>query len=288
MTAPLTPHVRPPSADGAAIPVLGLGTYGMGAAELSTMIPAALAAGLTHIDTAQVYRNEDAVGELVAASGLPRSQVFLTTKMWVANYPPRSFAASLDASLRRLRTDHVDLLLLHWPSNAVPLAEQIGGLEAAVRAGKARHVGVSNFNAEMVDAAVRLSTVPIATNQFEFHPYLNQRPLLAACREAGLVATAYCPMAVGRVFGDAVLKDIAARHRKSVAQVVLRWIHQQGIATLFRSTNPSRIGDNMHIFDFALRAEEMEAIAALADPNARIVDPPGLAPAWDPTPTLPA
>ena len=286
MTAPLTPHVRPASASGAAFPALGLGTYGMGAAELSRMIPAALAAGLTHIDTAQIYRNEDAVGELVATSSLPRSQVFLTTKMWVANYPSRSFAASLDASLRRLRTDHVDLLLLHWPSNAVPLAEQIGGLEAAVRAGKAQHVGVSNFNAELVDAAVRLSAVPIVTNQFEFHPYLNQRSLLAACREAGLVATAYCPMAVGRVFDEPVLKDIAAGHGKSVAQVVLRWIHQQDIAMLFRSTNPSRIGDNMHIFDFALSAEEMETIAALADPNGRIVDPPGLAPAWDPTPMI--
>jgi diketogulonate reductase-like aldo/keto reductase len=152
------------------------------------MVPAALRASLHHIDTAQVYRNEDAVGDLVAASKISRSGLFLTTKVWVANYPARSFAVSVNESLKRLRTDYVNLLLLHWPSNAVPLDEQIAGLETAVKAGKARNVGVNNFNGAMVAEATRLSSVPLATNQFEYHPYLNQKIAIEATQRAGLSA----------------------------------------------------------------------------------------------------
>jgi diketogulonate reductase-like aldo/keto reductase len=132
------------TAGGASLPALGFGTYGMGRPDMVRMIPAALRAGFRHIDTAQIYRNEAEVGECVAASGHRREEVFLTTKVWVANYPEGAFARSVDDSLRRLRADYIDLLLLHWPSEAVPLEEQIAGLNAAVRAGKVRHVGVSN------------------------------------------------------------------------------------------------------------------------------------------------
>ena len=268
-------------ANGVAVPALGLGTYGMNAAQLAAMVPAALKAGLRHIDTAQIYRNEEAIGQLVADSGLPRSEVFLTTKVWVAHYAERDFAASVDASLKRLRTDHVDLLLLHWPVSVVPLAEQVAGLEAVVKAGKALRVGVSNFNGAMAAEAARLCSVPLATNQFEVHPYLNQDLAIARTRSAGLSVTAYCAMAVGRVFAEPLLQRIAADHGRSVAQVVLRWLFQQGIATLTRSTNPGRIADNLRIFDFALSEAEMADIARLADPAGRIVDPAGLAPVWD-------
>jgi 2,5-diketo-D-gluconate reductase B len=272
-------------AGGAAIPALGFGTYGMERPDMLRMIPAALKAGFRHIDTAQVYRNETEVGECVAASGLPRQELFLTTKIWVANYPERAFARSVDESLRKLRTDYIDLLLLHWPSNTVPLAEQIGGLNEAVRAGKVRHIGVSNFNRALMHTAAKLSAAPIVTNQFEYHPYLNQAALMDDCRRLGIAVTAYCGMAVGRVFREKLLQDIAEVHRKSVAQIVLRWLVQQpGLITLSRTTDPTRVTGNLEVFNFELSAAEMAAIHALAQPGSRIVDPPGLAPTWDPTP----
>jgi 2,5-diketo-D-gluconate reductase B len=272
------------TAGGAALPALGFGTYGTARPDMLRMIPSALKAGFRHIDTAQIYRNEAEVGECVAASGLRREEMFLTTKVWVANYPERAFTRSVDDSLRKLRTDYIDLLLLHWPSEAVPLAEQIAGLNTAVQAGKIRHIGVSNFNSTLMSEAVKLSAVPIVTNQFEYHPYLNQRVLIDACRRLGVSVTAYCGMAVGRVFDEPILKDIAAAHDKTVAQVVLRWLLQQdGIIALSRSTNPNRIVSNMQVLDFTLSPAEMAAIHDLARDGSRIVDPPGLAPHWDPT-----
>ena len=273
------------TAGGATLPALGFGTYGMARPDMLRMIPAALKAGFRHIDTAQIYRNEAEVGECVATSGLRREEVFLTTKVWAANYPERAFARSVDDSLRKLRTDYIDLLLLHWPSEAVPLAEQIAGLNAAVQAGKVRHVGVSNFNSTLMAEAIKLSAAPIVTNQFEYHPYLNQKPLIGACRRLGVSVTAYCGMAVGRVFDEPILKDIAAAHGKTVAQLVLRWLLQQdGVIALSRSTNPERIASNMQVLDFTLSPAEMAAIHDLARDGSRIVDPPGLAPHWDPTP----
>jgi diketogulonate reductase-like aldo/keto reductase len=191
--------------------------------------------------------------------------------------------------LRKLRTDYIDLLLLHWPYPNVPLGEQISGLNAAVKAGKVRHIGVSNFNRQLLAAAVRLSEAPIVTNQFEYHPYLNQRLLIDECRRLGVSVTAYCGMAVGRVFEDTVLLEIARRHGKTVAQIVLRWLVQQdGVVALSRTTNPSRIPSNFDVFGFELSAKEMRTISHLATSESRIVSPTGLSPAWDPTPALAA
>ena len=187
------------AANGAEIPALGFGSYGMSREDMLRTIPAALSAGFRHIDTAQIYRNEAEVGECVQASGLQRAEVFLTTKVWVANYAKGAFATSVDDSLRKLRTDYIDLLLLHWPYSNAPLGEQIAGLNAAVKAGKVRHIGVSNFNRRLLTEAVRLSEAPIVTNQFEYHPYLNQQLLIDECRRLGVSVTAYCGMAVGRV-----------------------------------------------------------------------------------------
>jgi len=273
------------TANGATIPALGFGTYGMSRPDMLRMIPAALDAGFRHIDTAQIYGNEAQVGDCVAASGLRREDLFLTTKVWVANYPTRAFAASVDDSLGRLRTDYIDLLLLHWPSDATPLAEQIEGLNAAVRAGKVRHVGVSNFNRALMAEAVKLSAAPIVTNQFEYHPYLNQALLIDECRRLDVGVTAYCGMAVGRVFGEPVLAEISKSHGKTVAQVVLRWLLQQeSVIALSRTTNPGRVAGNAAVFDFALTPAEMAAIHELAETDSRIVSPSGLSPAWDPTP----
>ena len=269
-------------ANGARIPALGFGTYGMEREEVLRMISAALKGGFRHVDTAQIYRNELEVGECTVSSGIPRSELFITTKVWVSNYPERRFTASVDESLKNLQTDYIDLLLLHWPHDGVPLAEQIGLLNEAVRTGKVRHIGVSNFNRQLLGQAIRLSAAPLVTNQFEYHPYLNQSLLAGATRRAGLAVIAYCAMAVGRVLGDPTIAEIAANHGRTIPQVVLRWLTQQGgTIALSRTTNPDRIRENLAIFDFRLNEAEMAAMQTLARPNSRIVDPPGLAPAWD-------
>jgi 2,5-diketo-D-gluconate reductase B len=269
----------------ARIPVLGYGTYGMAGADIRRMLPAALKAGFRHIDTAQIYRNEGEVGEVVAASRIPRAEIFITTKVWVENYPPRAFAASVDESLKKLRSDHIDLLLLHWPNDSVPLADQIGALNAVAEAGKVRHIGVSNFNRALMAQAIALSEKPLVTNQFEYHPYLNQSALIDATRHAGLAVTAYCGMAVGRVLSDPVLALMAARHGRSIAQIVLRWLIQHGgVVALSRTTNETRLAENLGVFDFELGAADMQVVHSLARPGSRIVDPKGLAPVWDDTP----
>ena len=269
-------------ANGAKIPAIGFGTYGMERRDMLRMIPAALKGGFRHIDTAQIYRNEEEVGECISASDVPRSEVFVTTKVWVANYPESRFAASVDESLRKLRSDYIDLLLLHWPHESVPLAEQIGLLNETVKTGKVRHIGVSNFNRSLLEQAVGLSAVPLVANQFEYHPYLNQSRIVDATRQAGLAVTAYCAMAVGRVLTDPAIAEIAESHGRSIPQVVLRWLIQQdGVVALSRTTNPERIAENLAVVDFELREDEMAAIQTLAKPNSRIVDPPGLAPVWD-------
>jgi 2,5-diketo-D-gluconate reductase B len=270
------------TANGATIPALGFGTFRMDGPDVLRMVPHVLKLGYRHIDTAQVYGNEAEVGEGIAASGVARADVFLTTKVWVDKYRHDAFLRSVDESLRKLRTDHVDLLLLHWPNEEVPLAEQIGALNEAKSSGRVRHIGVSNFNRALMAQAVRLSDAPIVTNQIEYHPYLSQKVMLDAARGAGLSVTAYYAMADGKVFADPVLKEIGARHGKSVAQVVLRWLVQQdGVVALSKTVGEARAAENLAVLDFALSAEEMAAIHALARPDGRIVSPAGLAPAWD-------
>jgi 2,5-diketo-D-gluconate reductase B len=267
-----------------AIPAIGFGTYGMSAADVYRLIPAALRAGFRHIDTAQIYGNEGEIGDCVAASGIPRSEIFLTTKVWVSNYSERFFEASVNESLRKLKTDYIDLLLLHWPGSGVPLAEQIAGLNAVARAGKVRHIGVSNFNRALMTESVRLSAAPLVTNQFEYHPYLNQSLLIESTLQAGLAVTGYCGMAIGRVFSEPTLKEIAGRLDKTIAQIVLRWLVQQrGIVALSRTTRIDRLAQNLAVFDFELDGVDMAAIHSLARADSRIVDPRGLAPLWDST-----
>jgi diketogulonate reductase-like aldo/keto reductase len=269
-------------ANGAKIPAVGFGTYGMSRPDMLRMIPAALKGGFRHIDTAQIYHNEAEVGECIASSDIPRSELFLTTKVWVANYQESRFDASVDESLRKLRTDYIDLLLLHWPHEGVTLAEQIGLLNETVRVGKVRHIGVSNFNRQLLDQAISLSSVPLVTNQFEYHPYLNQSLIADVTRKAGLAVTAYCAMAIGRVLTDPTIAEIAESHGRSIPQVVLRWLVQQtNVVALSRTTNPDRIAENLTVFDFELGEDEMAAIQTLARPDSRIVNPAGLAPAWD-------
>ncbi|OWJ62070.1 aldo/keto reductase [Inquilinus limosus] len=276
MTAPLV------TANGAEIPALGFGTFRMNGADTARMVRHVLSIGYRHIDTAQIYGNEAEVGAGLAASGIARNDVFLTTKVWVANYRHDAFLRSVEDSLRKLGTDHVDLLLLHWPNREVPLAEQIGALNQVKTAGKVRHIGISNFSTALMAEAEALSAAPLVTNQVEYHPYLSQAPVLAAARRAGMSVTAYYGMADGKVIGDPAIQAIAESHGRTEAQVVLRWLVQQpGVVALSKTVSEARAATNQAIFDFALTAEEMAAIHALSCPDGRLVSPEGLAPEWD-------
>ena len=269
------------TAHGAAVPALGFGVFRMSDAEVERVVPAALEAGFRHFDTAQIYQNEAALGRALQAAGARRDDLFLTTKVWVDNYSADAFAASVDESLDRLKVDQVDLLLLHWPADQVPIADQIERLNAVQAAGKTRFIGVSNQNIAQMRESIERSAAPIVTNQVELHPYLPQHALTAAAKEAGVAVTAYYSMADGAVPKDEVLQRIGARYGKSAAQVGLRWLIQQGYVALSKTANPARAAENIAIFDFALDDADMAAIAALARPGGRLVSPAGLAPAWD-------
>lgn len=269
------------NAHGAAIPALGFGVFRMSGTEVARVIPAALEAGFRHFDTAQIYQNEAALGLALQAAGAKCSDLFLTTKVWVDNYSPEKFATSVDESLDRLKTDRVDLLLLHWPGNKVSIADQIAMLNAVQAAGKTRFIGVSNQNVAQLKQSIAVSRAPIVTNQVEAHPYLDQTAMARAANAAGLAVTAYYGMADGAVPRDPVLQQIGARHGKTAAQVGLRWLIQEGFIALSKTAKPERVAENINIFDFQLSGEDLAAIRKLARPNGRLVSPPGLAPAWD-------
>jgi diketogulonate reductase-like aldo/keto reductase len=181
-----------------------------------------------------------------------------------------------------LGLDYVDLLLVHWPEKNTPLAETMGALAKAKRDGLTRHIGVANFNIAMLDDAIRLCPEPLVTLQVECHPYLDQSKVIAACRARGLVLTAYCPLARGRIQGDIVLTDIGRRYGKTAAQVALRWLMQQDvIAAIPRSSNATRIAENIEVFDFVLDQDDMRRIDSLKRPDGRTANPIGRAPVWD-------
>jgi 2,5-diketo-D-gluconate reductase B len=268
------------SAHGAEIPAIGFGTSSLG--DCGEIVATALKVGYRHIDTAWKYGTERGVGEGIRVSGVPRSEIFLTTKVSHEFLRADDFARSVDESLKTLGVDFVDLLLVHWPNPEIPLSEPIPALARAKRQGLTRHIGVANFNIAMLDEAIRLCPEPLVNLQAEYHAHLDQAKLIEACRRRGLIFTAYCPLGRGRLLRDPVLADIAARKGRPLAQIALRWLVQQGnIIPIPRSSNPARMAENLGVFDFALSEEEMKRIAALKRPDSRIADPAGRAPAWD-------
>ena len=275
---PLAPLVH---ANGAAIPALGLGTWRLEGNACVEVIEWAVEAGYRHIDTAAMYGNEEAVGAGLRACGLPRDEVFVTTKVWPEDLAPADLERSAEASLRRLHLEAVDLLLIHWPNLGIPLRGPIEALCRVKRRGLARHIGVANFNVRLLEEAVALAGEPLVTNQCEYHPYIDQGPVLAACRGRGLSLTSYCPLGRMAVLSDPVVRKIAAAHDRTPAQVILRWhVQQPGVVAIPKSGDRQRLAENIRIFDFALRDEEMRAISALARAGGRLVSP-AWAPAWD-------
>jgi 2,5-diketo-D-gluconate reductase B len=267
-------------ANGATIPILGLGTWDLRGRTCARIVEQALRLGYRHIDTATAYDNEREVGEGVRGSGLPREQLFVTTKVWWTDLAAGALERSAAESLARLRLGYVDLLLVHWPNAAVPLSETMMALCKVKREGLTRYIGVSNFPVALVNQAADLASEPIVTNQIELHPYIDQSKVIDVCRRRGISVTAYCPIARGAVKGDDVLARIGRAHGKTAAQVSLRFLIQQGIIVIPRTSRVERLTENFEIFDFVLGEEEMTAIRALARPEGRTVDP-SWAPTWD-------
>jgi diketogulonate reductase-like aldo/keto reductase len=278
MTVPLSLALS----DDSAIPALGFGTSPMTGNLSHDSVVAALKAGYRHIDTARKYGTERAVGDAVRASDVPRKDIFLTTKVSHENLRAGDFAKSVDESLAALQVDYVDLLLVHWPNPDIALAETMPALAKAKRQGLTRHIGVANFNVALLDQAIKLCPEPLAALQAEYHPYLDQSTLLAALRQRGLTFIAFCPLGRGRLFSDSVLAEIAQARGRSIAQIALRWLMQQNVAAIPRSSSPQRIADNFNVFDFALTDDEMKRISALKRPDGRIANPAGrVSGGWD-------
>lgn len=275
--APLIDHPELP------MPSIGFGTFELDGDTVLRMVPEVLEIGYRHIDTAQNYRNEAEVGRALEESGLDRSDVFVTTKVWVDRFAPDDLRASVTESLDRLRSDYVDLLLLHWP--AFGDAGMGPTLEALVREhddGRARHIGVSNFTIGQLNQACGIvGDDRIATNQVEFHVYLGQARLRETLQRLDIALTAYMPLAKGRAVDDPVLAEIGRTHGKSAAQVALRWlVEKQGVAAIPATSSPAHARANFEIFDFELDAEEVERIDALPK-DRRICTPGSLSPDWD-------
>lgn len=269
-------------ANGARIPALGLGTFRLTGETCRSMVAEALRLGYRHIDTARMYGNEEAVGAGIAASGVPRDEIFLTTKIWPDDFRPADLARAMDDSLDRLGVDAVDLTLLHWPSRDVPLDETLGALAAAREAGKTRHIGISNFTVALIREAVRLSPAPLATDQVEYHPFLDQSPVLDELRRQGMALTAYAPTAHAEVIGDPVIERIAKAHDATPVQVALAWlVAQDGVIAIPRTSKKERLQENLAAAEIVLSAEEVDEIAGRARPDGRLISPAGLAPTWD-------
>jgi len=259
-------------AKGAKIPLVGLGTWELRGRSCARVVEQALRLGYRHIDTAEIYDNEREVGEGLYASGVKRNDVFLTTKVWPSHFAPRALERAVRDSLVRLRQSEVDLLLLHWPNPQIPLAETLGGLCKVKRDGLARHIGISNFTVAMIEEANRLSSEPLVCDQVECHPYLDQSKVLAACRRHGMAMVAYSPIARGNAKNDKVLTSIGAAHKKTAAQVCLRYLVQQNIVVIPRTSKLDRLTENASIFDFRLSDMEMGAIKALGRRDGRVVN----------------
>jgi len=257
---------------GAKIPLLGLGTWDLRGRTCARLVEQALRLGYRHIDTAEMYDNEREVGEGVRASGVKRNDFFLTTKIWPTHFAPREFERAVRECLVRLRLTEVDLLLLHWPNPQIPLEETLGALCKVKRDGLARHIGISNFTVALIDEALSIATEPLVCDQIECHPFLDQSKVIAACHAHDMAVVAYSPIARGAVRNDEVLARIGAAYKKTAAQICLRYLVQQDIVVIPRTSKLERLSENAAIFDFALRDEDRAVIAALAKPRGRLVD----------------
>jgi 2,5-diketo-D-gluconate reductase B len=244
------------------VPSLGLGTWRLSGEECVRAVERALALGYRHIDTAQIYANEDEVGRAIRNSGVDREEIFLVTKVWTSSFSYDDVIRSTRGSLKKLQTEYVDLLLMHWPNSRVPLEETLGAMRELQVEGSVKHVGVSNFPPSMVEEATQHAE--IFCNQVEYHPYRAQEELLEQAKEMDYLLTAYSPVAGGAAVNDATLREIGKAHGKTAAQVALRWlIQQEKVVAIPKAASEDHLRSNLDIFDFELSDEEIERVFAL-------------------------
>ncbi|MEM6800464.1 MAG: aldo/keto reductase [Bacteroidota bacterium] len=265
---------------GAEIPVIGMGTYTITGSKGAELIASALEMGYTYLDSAQMYGNEGDVAEGIRLAGADREDVFVLTKVHPENLYAEKFLPSVEESLRKLKLEYVDVLLIHWPNPKLAVEKAIEGLMQAQLKGHTKHIGLSNFNIQMVDTALNMGA-EIVTNQVEYHPFLNQSKLYTFLKEKGISLTAYSPLAKGEVVGNPILKEIAQRYSKTEAQVALRWlIEQEDVIAIPRSSSLDRLAANLEVFDFWLSEEDTAAVDSLQAAGKRLIDWQ-YSPEWD-------
>lgn len=259
------------------------GTFPLRGEVLHSALSAALDSGYRAFDSAQMYDNEHETGEALKQSGLPREELCIITKVHPDNYTDDKFLPSVEQSLRDLQIDQIDMLLLHWPPVGGAIEAPLKMLEKAYQEGLASHIGVSNFNSQMMIDAAAMIDAPLSCNQVEFHPLLDQTRLLQVSAATGIPLMAYCSIARGEIFKYPVLDEIAKTYHKSAAQIVQRWILQKGVIANTMSTNPLNIQANFQVMDFTLSTPDMARIDALMHTNYRVVtkDKAPWAPIWD-------
>lgn len=257
--------------DGTIIPTIGFGTWQLNGSECRQAVETALAVGYRHIDTADRYGNHKEVGAAIAGSGLDRSDLFLTTKVWHDQLTSHQVSDSVRRFLVELQTEYIDLLLIHWPNHNIPITETLQAMQAAQQEGIVRSIGVSNFTIRHLEE-VRSSGSTVVMNQVEYHPSLNQQELLNYCTQNAITVTAYSPIAQGQDLNLPVIQDIAKKHDKTPAQVILNWLLYKDIVVIPRSTKPERIRQALESSDFVLSDDEYAAIDAIGGQN-RLVCP---------------
>ncbi|MDQ2804741.1 MAG: aldo/keto reductase [Pseudomonadota bacterium] len=264
------------------MPKLGLGTWPIAGAACQAAVESALGLGYRHLDTSEMYGNEGAVGAGMAGSGVPRGDIHLTTNVWTDHLAPARMRAAMDASLQALRTNYVDLYLIHWPSPHMDLPAALETLMALQQDGKARRIGVANFNVALLKRAIEEVRAPIAAHQFEYHALLRQPPLLAYMRAHGVPAIAYSPLAKGELIRNEALIRIARKHDATPAQVAIKWLlDQENVAAIPKSSRREGQAENLRALDMQLDEDDRAAIDALPK-NRRMVNA-GFAPSWDGT-----
>ncbi|POA31514.1 MULTISPECIES: 2,5-didehydrogluconate reductase DkgB [unclassified Pseudomonas] len=265
------------------VPAFGLGTFRLQGQVVIDSVSTGLELGYRVIDTAQIYDNEADVGQAIAASGIAREELFITSKIWIANFAKDQLIASLKDSLRKLQTDYLDLTLIHWPSpeNQVPVHEFMGALLEAKALGLTRQIGVSNFTVDLMQQAIdAVGADNIATNQIELHPYLQNRTVVEFAQSQGIQITSYMTLAYGEILKDPVIQQIAERHQATPAQVTLAWAMQQGYAVIPSSTQRANLDSNLAARKLTLSEADMTLIAGL-ERGQRLTSPKGIAPDWD-------
>lgn len=246
------------------MPLLGLGTWDLRGNTCKNIVKKALDLGYTHIDTAWMYENQRMIGGALQEINANREELFITSKIWHTHLKYNDVLAQFEESLDQLQMDYVDLLLVHWPNESVPMEETLKAFNEIHAAGQARSIGISNFSMNQVDRALAISQAPICVNQVEYHIRHNQDALLQHCKDKQVVVTAHRPLGVGRIIGDPLLKEIGAQHSKTPALVALRWLVQKGIVVIPKTSSEAHLRENMDVFDWTLTSDDMGRLDAIS------------------------